>query len=898
MGVYNVVVTTNVTGNYNNATAYGWINVTKANSTVAFNNTTVVYGDEITIPVETVNSTAGPVIVKVTDKDNNTVDVTVIDDVIVLPDDLDVGVYNVVVTTNVTGNYNNATAYGWINVTKANSTVAFNNTTVVYGDEITIPVETVNSTAGPVIVKVTDKDNNTVDVTIVDDVIVLPENIDAGIYNVVVTTNVTSNYNNATAYGWINVTKANSTINFNDSEVPYNVTANIPLDVVNATEVTVVVTDSKGNEVDANVTVGPDATYILIDNLPVGNYTVNVTTVPDGNHNPSSAVANLTVVPAPSVVNVGHTEIVYNSTANVTVSVINGTVDESNVEIYKDGQKVIPDSLEIIGDLIYVSGLDVGNYTVNVTCSVDGNHTPSSAAGWINVIRADSALLFNNTTSVYGNEITVPVSTENATGIIVTIVDEEGNLIPFSVDGNNITLPGDLDVGIYYVNITTNVTGNYNNATSTGWINITPGTIIANITVDDVTYPDHPVAVVYASVDGNYTVTVEGKQYPVEVINGTGSVDIDKLPKGNYTAYLTGDIPNYYPVSEEDNFTVKPADPDLKANVSDETPRFGENITVSHELPDDATGNITYYVDGVPAVTLPVNETFTFTPETPGIHNITIHYNGDDKYTPDEVNLTVDVVNYLTIVVDDVYYPTHPIAYVTADYDGNYTIKIYPDESSSEILSASANPILRAGQFTLDVEIINGSASVDLGLLAVGDYMSEIYGELPGIKTYGDEDPFKVLAVSPNLDANVSNSTPTYGDEVTVTPVLPDDATGNVTYIVDGENMGTLPVNESLTFIPKSEGEHVIEIIYNGDGNYTPDSVNKTIHVNKPDSDKEIIPDDSNKPAEVTPEENATVKSDAVEENTVSVLPETGNPIAILVLMFVMIFASYRGRKN
>ena len=397
-------------------------------------------------------------------------------------------------------------------------------------------------------------------------------------------------------------------------------------------------------------------------------------------------------------------------------------------------------------------------------------------------------------------------------------------------------------------------------------------------------------------------VTVEGKEYPVEVINGTGTVDIDKLPTGNYTAYLTGDIPNYYPVSENDNFTVKPADPDLKANVSDETPRFGENITVSHELPDDATGNITYYVDGEPVATLPVNETFTFTPETPGIHNITVHYNGDDKYTQDEVNLTVDVVNYLTIVVDDVYYPTHPIAYVTADYDGNYTIRIYPADSSSEILSASANPILRAGQFTLDVEIINGAASVDLGLLAVGDYMSEIYGELPGIKTYGDEDPFKVLAISPNLDAEVSNYTPQYGDEVTVTPVLPDDATGNVTYIVDGENVATLPVNESLTFTPKSEGEHVIEIIYNGDGNYTPKSVNKTINVYKPDShDDEVTPSNStdiviDDVPEVPSEQNESAKSDA--ENTVAVMNETGNPIALLILMFVMIFASYRGRKN
>ena len=76
------------------------------------------------------------------------------------------------------------------------------------------------------------------------------------------------------------------------------------------------------------------------------------------------------------------------------------------------------------------------------------------------------------------------------------------------------------------------------------------------MTVDDVTYPDHAVAVVNASVDGVYTVSVAGEDYTVTVSGGTGSVDIVQLPVGDYTAKLTAEIPNYNPVEKSDGFKV------------------------------------------------------------------------------------------------------------------------------------------------------------------------------------------------------------------------------------------------------------------------------------------------------------------------------------------------------
>ena len=101
------------------------------------------------------------------------------------------------------------------------------------------------------------------------------------------------------------------------------------------------------------------------------------------------------------------------------------------------------------------------------------------------------------------------------------------------------------------------------------------------MTVDDVTYPDHAVAVVNASVDGVYTVSVAGD-----------SVDIVQLPVGDYTAKLTAEIPNYNPVEKSDGFKV------LNGTIT-------ANVTVDDvTYPDHAVAVVNASVDGVYTVSV------------------------------------------------------------------------------------------------------------------------------------------------------------------------------------------------------------------------------------------------------------------------------------------------------
>lgn len=265
------------------------------------------------------------------------------------------------------------------------------------------------------------------------------------------------------------------------------------------------------------------------------------------------------------------------------------------------------------------------------------------------------------------------------------------------------------------------------------------------------TYPDHAVAVVSGSVDGEYVVTVNNKNYTVAVSGGTGSVDIDVLPVGSYTAVVTANIPNYNPVSEYDTFKV---------------------------------------VNGI----------------------INVH-----------------------IEVNDTVYPNHPIANVTATLDGDYVIVVTLINSNS----SSTNK-------TFNIHVADGKAIVDLGRLDAGNYSATVTGDIEGYSIVSDTDEFEVKKANPCLDAISSPKNPVYNqDNIHIDPLLPSDATGTVTYIVDDNKPITLGLNETFKFTPDKAGKHKIVVIYNGDNNYLTDNMTLYVNVLKADTPMNINTDKS-----------------------------------------------------
>lgn len=84
-----------------------------------------------------------------------------------------------------------------------------------------------------------------------------------------------------------------------------------------------------------------------------------------------------------------------------------------------------------------------------------------------------------------------------------------------------------------------------------------------NVTVTSPTYPDAAKVTVNSTVDGNYTVEVNNKTYSVEVVNGTGTVNIDKLSAGKYDVKVTSNVANYENKTKTTKLTVNAKQVDI-----------------------------------------------------------------------------------------------------------------------------------------------------------------------------------------------------------------------------------------------------------------------------------------------------------------------------------------------
>lgn len=164
------------------------------------------------------------------------------------------------------------------------------------------------------------------------------------------------------------------------------------------------------------------------------------------------------------------------------------------------------------------------------------------------------------------------------------------------------------------------------------------------LTVSNGTTPVFSIDLPGAS--GNLTVTVDGKNYTKELVDGKATVEITDLASGNYTATVTytGDethkatsVPASFKV--EDNQT-----PDASKALDVNVPEGSTNPVFSINLPG-ATGNLTVTVDGKNYTKELVNGSATIVIDdlAPGNHNVTVRYSGDGKHSPISKDTTVSI---------------------------------------------------------------------------------------------------------------------------------------------------------------------------------------------------------------------------------------------------------------
>ncbi|WP_407423646.1 Ig-like domain repeat protein [Methanobrevibacter sp.] len=375
------------------------------------------------------------------------------------------------------------------------------------------------------------------------------------------------------------------------------------------------------------------------------------------------------------------------------------------------------------------------------------------------------------------------------------------------------------------------------------------GNVSANITADNVVYGNATTITLKADYDGLYNVSINDLVIEMEVTNGSCTKQV-KLNAGEYkthTIFATSE--DYVELScSEASFNVSKATPLFNLNVSSNEFSYGDVVLVSHILPSDATGNISYSLNKKKYANLSVNDSLKLLDA--GSYLIDATYSGDTNYYHADDSITIKInpaKNKATVSATNVTYGEDTVISISADVDGVYAVDVNGTIYNVTVNNGVGNRAiaLNAGSYYANATFNNKNynttyknavfsvykADVELNItvldevypqdvegvvhasrdgkynLTIGDYKEVIVvkdgvcyfnigtldaGSYEAIVSLNDDNynpvsnrtKFVVNASGTLFEIEVNVSEITYGESVTVTHTINDGATGNITYLL------------------------------------------------------------------------------------------------------------------
>ena len=541
-------------------------------------------------------------------------------------------------------------------------------------------------------------------------------------------------------------------------------------------------------------TVTNGAGSVDLTGLSAGSKVANVEFFTDDDYNDNATAgakftvnkANSTIVIDVEKVYLYNDTIIINLTATGSDGAVNVTINGKVYPVNADKQIVIED-------------IAAGEYTIIANLAANENYAAAVNSTTFKVKPAETSITID-VDSVYkvGDDIVVTLNPVNSTDLTVTINGKE-----YDVVNNKVTITGGLEAGDYIVNAVLAGNENYTGFNAFASFKVVKLNSTLELEVDNINVGDSEIInITLGDITAVVLVDVNNKGYYVNITNGQGQLVLDDLEAGEYkvTVKFSGDE-TYNANATDGSFVVsKVKDYDFDVDIA-----YGDNGTVILDvtLPDDATGELNITVDGKSMIVPVTNGTVSIPGLEPGKHEINVTYLGDNKYDKKSDADTADVPkwdNYsLPLITEDITYGD----------DETITV-IVPDDATGKV------NITVDGKLN-EVEIKDGKAVLTLDKLSAGEHVVDIAYESAkyGLKTNGTK--FNVDKSSEfEMDVEV--------DDNNIVVTLPDDATGNLTIMIDGEKYTVVDVTGASTSaaLPKLDpGNHTIEVIYSGDDNYT-----------------------------------------------------------------------------
>ena len=810
-GTYDVAVKYSGDNNYNAAVAASSFTVSKVDSTMDVTVNDIVFGGDLTVDAVLPDDATGEVVITVNGVDyhvaieNGKATGTI--------SGLAAGDYTVTVKYVGDDKYTGVEVAENVNVAKAQPVLGVVIADVDYGNGFVIEATLTGVNNAPlngnVIVTVNGKEY-TVKVTDGKG-IATGDKLAAGTYAFAAAWAGNDNYNIVTENGDFKVNKIDSAIDVAVSDIKVGEDAVISVKLASDATGEVVITV---NGEDYTAAIENGVASVTVSDLKAGDYTVTVKYTGDNNYNEATGSAEFSVLKITPEMDVTVEDIVFGEDLIVNAVLPVDATGEVVITVNGVDYHVAIENGEAS---VTVSGLEAGDYTVAVKYAGDDNYNAAEVTKGVNVAKANPALNVIIDSVDYGNVFTINAvltGVNNApldTNIIVTVNGK--NYIVAIVNGKGTFHADKLAAGSYNFNARFAGSNNYNEVSDSGKFNVYKVDSAIGITVKDINVGEDAVITVklFSDATGELTVTVNGKDYTANVVNGRATVSVSDLKAGNYdvVAKYSGDN-NYNAAVATSSFTVSKVDSTMDVTVNDIV--FGGDLTVDAVLPDDATGEVVITVNGVDYHVAIENgkATGTISGLAAGDYTVTVKYVGDDKYTGVEVAENVNVAKaqpVLGVVIADV------------DYGNGFVIEATLTGVNNAPLNGNVIVTVNGKEYTVKVTDGKGIATGDK--LAAGTYaFAAAWAGNDNYNIVTENGDFKVNKIDSSVAVNVNNIK--VGEELTITVNVPFDATGDVTVSVDGKEYNVAIENGKAvkTIADLKANDYTVTVKYSGDNNY------------------------------------------------------------------------------
>ena len=287
------------------------------------------------------------------------------------------------------------------------------------------------------------------------------------------------------------------------------------------------------------------------------------------------------------------------------------------------------------------------------------------------------------------------------------------------------------------------------------------------------------------------------------------------------TAFSDGILTiNYNDFTLNKTFEFLKSNPSISITADDIM--FGDNLTITVNLPNDVEGNLTVNVGNISQIKgiESPKTVFTFANLKSGTYEIFANYSGDKKYPSKTTTVNVNV---------DKYQSTTNLNISTINVGEDVILTITTTNSSTGTITLSIN------NNTQTLTLSKSKANYTIKNIKRGDYLiTAVYN---GDDKYLTSQDFKFIEVD-NLNATMTIGAEdiTYGETAIIKASLNDDATGEVFVTIDGITNSSKVINgkADITFFNLDAGSNKsISVFYSGDDTYFNKTGSANFTINK-----------------------------------------------------------------